>query len=126
MFEGKYILRESVHVRWNVQKSPDNFECVRYLAVFVDNQRRENNLDELLHQIQRMGGSITDFRRRGEGRVRKSDFRYLFVSFDTKLAEREINWSKLTGRKKRNPKLYERIKKRCTVEDYVTNFYERS
>ncbi|MFC1682574.1 hypothetical protein ACFL0X_03070 [Nanoarchaeota archaeon] len=87
---ARVIHRNSRHIRWNWEKSPDVLESVRYHFVIVDDKGRARIKDEILGQIQRVRSGIGVVRE-VEGRVKGSRLNYLFLSFDTPVALRELH-----------------------------------
>lgn len=117
---GKKIKKTDRHVRWNWQQSPDDQEKVRYHLVVVDNKRREGTMEKIFGQFQELR-PIDIIRQGVEGKVEGSPHRYLFNSFDTETAIREIDLTKIALPKVRDYDLYER--KIGSVEDYVENLF---
>lgn len=110
------ILIKSRHIEWNLEKSPDRENCVRYHFVIVGDKGRERTVNKILLQIQKIGS--IQIIREIEGKVAGSDFRYFFGSYDTEVAFREIELSKISLQKMQNSELYER-KGKLNIEDYV-------
>jgi len=65
-------------------------------------------------------GSIIPIRKE-EGKVRGSKFRYLFRSYDSSTAPKELDLGKVIKLFKRDKDLKER--KRGDIEEYVDGFY---
>ncbi|HJX50054.1 MAG TPA: hypothetical protein VJ438_01190, partial [Candidatus Nanoarchaeia archaeon] len=84
------------HIRWNWEKSPDNEEMVRYHFVVVDDKDREGIMRRITEQL--LAINPIEPVREEEGKVKGTEFRYLFESYDTVVAPREISWTKI-GRK---------------------------
>jgi len=120
---SKKILKKSRHLRWNWEQSPENNEKVRYHFVIVCDRNREKIRDAILGQIQEISSGIEQIRQI-EGKVENSKLRYLFASYDTHVAPRELQLYKISKSRKKDPDLIER--KRGNIEDYVSNFYEKS
>ena len=101
--------------------SDDNMR-VRYHFVIVDNKGREQIRDGIFNQIQKAGMAV-ELLRETEGSVRDSRLKYLLVTFDTYLAPREIDWTKIRLPKVPDDRLYERKKKGTSLEAYVMGLY---
>lgn len=125
---AKRIPNKSRHIRWNWERSEDNFEMdnpfVRYHIVVVDDKNREGIMEKILNQLQKVTEGI-ELIRKTEGKVKGSKFRYLFGTYDSMVAPRIIDWSGISKNVKRDPQLRERVKEGHTIEDYVFNIYER-
>ncbi len=119
---GKRILKNSRHVRWNWEESPDDSQLVRYHVIVVDDRDREGIFRRVTDRIQKY--SWLKLVRDTDGKVKNSRLLYLFRSFDTPLAPREIDWSRVSENVKRDPKLYER--EVGNIEDRVSDFYSGS
>ena len=121
--EKPRVRKDSRHIRWSWEKSDspeiDGVGQVRYHFIIVDDKRREARLNQLLQQLQEYGNA--EEIRRTEGRVRNSDLRYLFASYDSTTAPRMIKWSKIERPVVRDRDLSERQK--GSVEDYVASVY---
>ena len=104
---------------WNWRMSFENPELVKYYLIAVDDKDREGVLDRITEQIQMINPimDVVDV----EGKVRNSRFRYLFKRFETCVAPREIDWTKVGRPVIRNRNLYER--KRENLENYVAGLY---
>jgi len=98
----------------------------RYIFI-VSGERsdRENNLEILMEQLQSYGGSIIKVRPSTFGKTKNTKFRYALHILDSRTAPGMINWQKFSLPRVQDKKLYERIKKGFSVEDYVMNLYER-
>ncbi|MBI2499166.1 hypothetical protein HYV88_02900 [Candidatus Woesearchaeota archaeon] len=107
------------HVRWNWEISPE-YGLVRYHIVVIDDKSRETTIERLLEQMQKYG--FVERIRRSEGKVIGTDYRYLFESYDTPIAPREIDFSKTRKPVKQDQALRER--KKGNIEDYVSRIYE--
>ena len=117
----KYVPKKSRHIRWNWEGSPASEELVRYHFVVVDDKNRRGTLNKILEQLENVSSGIEIIRER-EGKVAKSKFRYLFLSFDTNLGPNIINFTKLRKPVIRGYNLYER--KKGSLENYVSDLYE--
>lgn len=114
------VYRNSRHIRWNWEQSPDDNTLVRYHFIVVDDKNREGMMNNILPQITGQG-PIQPIRT-VEGKVVNSGFRYLFVSCDSRTDSNMINWSKINRPIKKDPDLIER--QRGTIEEYVSRIYE--
>jgi hypothetical protein len=115
----KKIAKTDRHIRWNWEQSPDDLEKVRYHFIIVDNKRREGTFESIINQFQKF--NPIEIVRKVEGKVENSPYRYLFNSFDTQIAPREIDLTKIGLPKVKDSDLYER--KIGSVEDYVEKLY---
>ena len=113
------ISKNERHIRWNWESSPDLSDGVRYHFIVVDNKNRGATLNKIIEQIKKWGMLIPI--RQVEEKVRNSDMFYLFRSYDSDISPREINFSKIGRRLKRDYYLSER--KRGSIEDYVARIY---
>jgi len=107
------------HVKWNWEKSPDNEEMVRYHFVIVDDKDREGIMRRITEQL--LAINPVQLIRSVEGKVKRTEFRYLFESYDTLVAPREISWEKVRKPIRRDAELRER--KVGNIEDYVADAY---
>lgn len=114
-------LKKSIrHIRWNWENSPDSEDMVRYHFVIVDDKFREGTMENILMQIQNFGS--LEIVRSEEGKVEGTKFRYLFHSYDSNVAPRILDWSKVKNCfVKRDSQLRER--RRGFIEDYVFGLY---
>jgi len=119
------VYKNSRHVRWNWQTSPDHEERVRYHFVVVDDKFRGGKLDQIKENIR--SKTIMNFPfeeiRRLEGKVVGTNFRYLFVSCDTVYSPSLVSFESVSKNIKKDTDLIER--KRGNIEDYVANLYEK-
>ncbi len=116
------VLKKSRHIRWNWEQSPDSEELVRYHFVIVDDKGREGIRNQIFEQLQKVSSGIEMIRER-EGKVKGTEYRYLFSSFETVLGPEMIDFTKIRKPIKRDKDLIER--KRGNIEDYVSRLYER-
>ncbi len=121
----KVIPRKSRHIRWYHHTSPGRLDALRYHFVVVDDRNRRDIFESIAGQLQVLQSieMIGDYL---EGRVLNSKFRYLYGRFDSPIAPRELNLSKIDVPKKWDKKLRERVRRGFSVEDYVVNLYEGS
>jgi len=115
----KFVPKDSRHIRWNWEKSPDNMGNARYHVVVVGDKNRKGVMRRVLQQLQRY--SSIEIIRSVEGKVTGSKFRYLLESFDSVIKPEVINWTKVGDVVIQDEKLYERRVGR--LEDYVAGFY---
>ncbi|HPD81570.1 MAG TPA: hypothetical protein PK357_00540 [Candidatus Pacearchaeota archaeon] len=120
------INKKERHIRWNWEKSPDDFELVRYHFVVVDDKDRKGKIRKILDSISSEISSSYSFVeiRSVEGKVEGTDFRYLFESYDTFYSPTLLNMNKLFKNAFKDKDLYER--KRRNVEDYVADRYSNN
>jgi hypothetical protein len=116
------ILKKDRHVRWNWEKSPDDFDLVRYHFVIVDDKDRKGKIRKILDSIKKEVPNYSFVPIRSvEGKVEGTDFRYLFESYDTYYSPSLLNMNKLFKNSIKDKDLYER--KKGNIEDYVSNLY---
>lgn len=112
------------HIRWNWETSPDNFyensSQVRYHFVIVDDKARERTLEKILNQLTKVCEGVIEIRKVSE-KVPNTKFRYLFVTYDSRVSPTIFNLDAICKKVKRDFDLYER--KRGSIEDYVANLY---
>jgi hypothetical protein len=120
----KQIKKNSRHVRWNWEVSPeqdlDNHKYVRYHFIVVDDKDREGLMGKILVGLSKYAEVIPI--RRVEGKVSGSEFRYLFSSYDSIIKPDMIEWQSLKRDIKRDSDLRER--KQGNIEDYVARVYD--
>ena len=111
------------HIRWNYEKSPDDENLVRYHFIISDDKFRDAKLEEILLKIQTKTIASYPFEkiRRIEGKTEGTEFRYLFVSFDTPFSPKLLDFYKISNNVKRDESLRERT--RGNIEDYVESIY---
>tara|TARA_Y100000310_G_C20664025_1_gene806447 strand:+ start:302 stop:691 length:390 start_codon:yes stop_codon:yes gene_type:complete len=121
----KRVSNKERHIRWNWEVSPDQEESIRVHYVIVDNKNREGTIERILTAIQNKSIINNSFNkvRSEEGKVKNTDFRYLFVSYDTLYSQQYVNPSQFFSPVKKDSDLVERT--RTNIEDYVANIYER-
>jgi hypothetical protein len=118
---ARRISNRERHIRWNWEESPDDPELARYHFVIVDDKYREKTLEKFLHHLQSWGGPINRVRETG-GKVKGTEYRYLFVSCDSNQAPKMLSSRKVSLPIKRDGDLRERV--RGSIEDYVAKTYE--
>ncbi len=121
----KKILRKSRHIRWYHHKSPDSLDSLRYHFVIVDDRgrgHREDIFESITGQLQQLQ-SIEMVGLYLEGRVLDSKFGCLYGCFDSPIASRELNLSKIDVPKRWDKRLRSRVRRGFSVGDYVTNLY---
>jgi len=124
MLKRSYVPKNSRHIRWNWESSPEDPErLVRYHIVIVDDRNREGILNHILEPIQAISSGIVVVKR-GEGKVKDSRFKYEYYSVDTVVCPEVVTRSTILGKSiRRDRDLKER--RRGTVEDYVADVYEK-
>ncbi|MBT4257675.1 hypothetical protein HOD88_00630 [archaeon] len=120
---GGRVLRNSRHIRWNWEQSPDNEEMARYHFVIVDDKNRAQSLQVLISQLVRYNPGIEKIRESVEGKVFDSRLKYLFSSWDSVTIPEHLEIFRLGKPVKRDHDLVERV--RGNIVDYVANTYER-
>ena len=116
----KHIMKDSRHIRWNYEESPDNSEMVRAHFIIVDDKNRKGIIHQILEPLVKLNYGMEKIRS-VEGKVKGTKYRYLFESYDFRTDPSHIEWNKLGKHIKKDKDLYERV--RGTIEDYVVNIY---
>jgi hypothetical protein len=116
-------LKKSRHVRWNWEKSPDNPEMARYHFVIIDDKDRKGKVMKIIDTIKSRVASNYPFEqiRSVEGKVKGTEFRYLFESYDSLYSPSLFCMDCIFKKNVRDTNLYER--KKGNIEDYVSNLY---
>ena len=117
------VPRNSRHVRWNSEQSPDNSLLVRYHVVVVGDKKRKQAVEKIYRDLGRITGGIEE-KRRVDGKVSGSKLRYLLVSFDHPVAPGFVRWYNLGCLVIQDDDLYERKKKGFSIESFVAHLYE--
>lgn len=112
------IKKNSRHIEYNWEKSPDDDSKVRQHFIIVDDKNRKGTLNMILEQLSNINSGLEEIRNE-EGNVEGSKLKYLFASYDSLNAPNLIDWSKINKPVKQNKDLYER--QRGNLEDYVAN-----
>ena len=107
------------HIRWNWERSPDDDDMVRYHIVVVDDKDRPGIVRRILEQLQECSSVIPV--RTTEGKVKGTEFRYLFESYDAPVAPKMISWEQVSKRIIKDSDLRERTK--GNIENYVAGIY---
>lgn len=115
----KNVPIKSRHVRWNWEPSSDNPEHARYHIIAVGDKNLPGILQIVTEQIQRIYPIMDEID--VEGKVKGSKFRFVYKRFETRVAPREIDWTKIGFPVVRDRKIYER--KKGNIEDYVADLY---
>jgi len=118
----KKVCKNSRHIRWNWEKSPEIPDSVRYHFVVVNDKGRGRTLNLILEQLQKVESGLENVRII-EGNVVNSKFKYLFASYDSVVAPKMIDWTKLNKQVRKDADLFERS--RGSIENYVADLYER-
>ncbi|MAH03589.1 hypothetical protein CMI39_02265 [Candidatus Pacearchaeota archaeon] len=116
------IFKNSRHIRWNWEPSPDTDNYGRFQIIIVNDKNRRGIMNKFLEQLQQVPGIII-IRKNIEAKVKESKYRYLFETYDSPIALKEIKWEKIGDKIKRDTNLYERQK--GSIEDYVARMYEK-
>ncbi len=132
--ENKNLIRmmrgiplESKHVRWNLEKSNDNFymdiPLARYYFAIVDQRDtyRKEMEDKIINRIVRNGSSIIPIGKPFEMKVKKGKYGLLFVTYDTLANPEDLSLVTLNVPLKRDYQL--KGKKVFDIEDYLTRIY---
>jgi len=121
------IRKNQRHVRWNWEESPDNEydgnPMVRYHLVVVDDRNRDGIVRKFLGELDKVRGGQIKIRRR-EGKVKDTDYRFLFVSYDSSVSPEMVDWSNVKKKVIRDKELWERKDSSDGIEDYVNRLYE--
>mgnify|MGYP001570023190 CR=1 FL=1 len=119
----KKVKRTERHIRWNWEVSPDSPESARYHFIVVDDKNREMTMNSLIGRISNAGitNSPVELIRTRQGKVKMSELRYLFNSYDSPL--KIGGFLGISKPVKRDPELKERIKSGLSIEQYVENEY---
>ena len=117
----KMIAKKEIdrHVDWNWEQSPDNHLLIRYHFVVVDDRNREGIMRRIVGQLAKV--ESVERVKTSEGKVKNSKFRYLFESYDSQIAPRVIDWTKVKKPIEFDPDLRERHI--GSIEDYVADKY---
>ena len=119
----KRIKKNSRHIRWNWEISQDSNadknDYVRYHFVVIDDRDRDGILERLLSSLGKYGELVPI--RRVSGKVRSTDFLYLFCSYDCVIKPEMIDWASLGKPVKKDANLRER--KIGNIEDYIAKVY---
>ena len=122
----KRFYNKDRYIKYNWEKSPESIEGaekVRYHFIIVNDRFRESKLDKLISNFHEKSimNYVFEEVRRIEGKVFGTDYRYLFVSYDTIYTPQFLNFSGISKNVKRDFDLRER--KKGTSEDYVSSLY---
>ncbi|MDP2673252.1 MAG: hypothetical protein Q8O84_05560 [Nanoarchaeota archaeon] len=120
------VKKNSRHIRWNWQKSPDSEEMIRCHFIVVDDKNRNGKMEKILDGalnksiIQCMFDEI----RSVEGKVEGSKFKYLFKTYDTAYTPAYLNPKTIFPFVIRDKELYERQKDFEGIVKYVAKIYD--
>lgn len=123
---ARSIYRDSRHIRWGWEPSPENFlmgdSLIRYHFVIVDDSEfdRKKVLKDIFEQLSEVDSRVIKVREL-EGKMEDSKFDCLFATYDSKVAPTVLNLKKLGRPVKEDDKLAER--KVLNLEDYLTPIY---
>lgn len=133
--ENKNLIRmmrgiplESKHIRWNLEKSKDNFYMdipfARYYFAIVDQRDtyRKEMEDKIINRIVRTGSSIIPIGEPFELRVKQGKYGLLFVTYDTLSNPENLSLETLNVPLKRDYQLKD--KKVFDIKDYLIRIYE--
>ena len=117
------VFKKSRHLRWSWEQSPENSELVRYHFIISDDKNKKGKMESILNSIKSKVVVNHPFEliRSKEGKVKGSEFRYLFNSYDTAYSPILFNPREIFEHVKKDPNLYER--KIGSIEDYVEKVY---
>ena len=122
----KRFVQKDRHVRWNVEESPESFEgheLVRYYFVIQDDKYRKGKVERILDNINEK--SIIHFsfeeKDRLEGKAIGTDYRYLFVSYDSTAPLEFLSFEGVSKNVKRDRNLVARA--RGDIKDYIRRIY---
>ena len=118
----KAVYKKKRHMDWNWERSVENQNMIRYHFVGVDDKNRKGTIDKILEQFQLINDGIITIRE-FEGKVINTNLRYFLGSYDSYTSPKMIDFKKISLPLRRDRKLYER--KKGSIEDYVSNRYER-
>jgi len=93
----------------------------RYHFVIVDDRDRKSISNRIVTNLAKVSSVILI--REIEGKVKGTKFRYLFVTYDSPASGEVLNLSSLGKPLKKDIDLYERVKKKMSIEDYVMKEY---
>jgi len=123
----KEIPLESAHLRWNVEKSEDNFymdvPLARYYLAIVDKRDayRKELADKIINTITEKGFSVLPVGSSFELQVKKGEYGLLFLVYDTLFKPDDLKLGNLNIPVRRDYKL--KGKKVLDIEDYLTRIY---
>ncbi len=121
MLKQRYS-KKGRHIRWNWERSPESDRLVRYHFIVVDDRNRSGIMNKILEQFQKVSSGIEQIGKNQEGKVKGTEFRYLFSTFDTALCPNVIDFTKIGKPVKRDGDLIEGTRR--SIEDYVSRVYE--
>ena len=124
----KEIPLKSRHVRWNCEKSEDNFNMdiplTRYYFAIVDSRLsyRKDIANKIVNQMTQNGSSLIPIGKEVGFKVKKSEWGLLFVVYDALVNPENLSFSKIGIASKRDYKLCK--KEVLNIEDYLIRIYE--
>lgn len=123
---SKKVPKNSRHVRWNWEKSPDAEETVRYHFIIVDDKNRKGKMEKILENIRDKSFVNYPFEeiRSEEGKVEGTEYRYIFKTYDTQYAPNLVDFKGVSENIKRDKELSER--KKTDISWYVENKYSKA
>ena len=124
----KEIPLKSRHVRWNFEKSEDNFHMgnplTRYYFAIIDNREanRKELSNKIANQLMKSNYWVIPVEQGFNLKVKNSEWGLSFVVYDALASYENLNFSKLNVVSKRHYKLCK--KEVLSIEDYLTRIYE--
>lgn len=123
----KEIPLKSKHLRYNFEKSEENFymgtPLTSYYFAIVDKRLayRKEISNKIVNQMTQIG-SLTPIGKEVNLKVKESEWGLLFVSYDALVSPESLNFSKLGIISKRDYKMCK--KEVLDIEDYLIRIYE--
>jgi hypothetical protein len=124
----KEIPLKSKHVRWNVEKSEDNFHMgnplTKYSFAIVDKRKayRKDIASKIVDQMIKVNSWVVPMGAEVDFKVKDSEWGLLFVVYDAQVSPESLNFSRLGITSRRDYKMCK--KDVLTVEDYLRSIYE--
>lgn len=119
--EKEMTYKRERHIRWNWEKSPDNFGLVRYHFIVVDDKDRDMTMNRILEELTEKSGCSLIYIRSRTGKVSDCGLRYFFQTYDCSTNPSKIDFTKLHKPIKRDLNLKERVV--GTIDNYVESVY---
>jgi hypothetical protein len=119
---------KSKHIRWNCEKSEENFHMdiplTRYYFAIVDKRLayRKDISSKIVNQMTQSNSWLIPIGKEVDFKVKNSEWGLLFVCYDALVNPESLNFSKLGIISKRDYNLCK--KKVLNIEDYLTRIYE--
>lgn len=125
----KGIPVKSKHIRWNCEKSEDNFDSnqnpfTRYYFAIVDNRiaYREITQNKLFNMLSEQNSGVVQIGQSFELNVKNSEWGLLFVTYDALSNLEALKFSDLGISSKRDYNI--RKKQFLSIDDYLRTIYE--